>query len=452
MQIAAAAFPCLFFAFAGASFAADEGGGLSLEQAVAAAIAQNGLIRISSIETSMAAYRSAQARSPLLPQVMASATSLTLDREPTMRFGGLDIPVGDKSTRDLNLKVSQILFDFGGSWSGFKGARLAEEAAMLRHEQLRRQVALMAAERYFQLHAAERNAEVAGDAFARSEAGLKRAEDFFGQGLVDQVDVLRSRLQLSRDRQALIQAENAAAMAASALNRVMGRDLEEKTRLARLPPRPAEEKRGLEEFCRLASSRRGDLLALEKQMRSATNMARSAAAAGAPSISAFWNGDWKDDDFAVRDKSWNAGLQLQMPLFTGGRMWHAAREARDRERLAREALEEARRDLMLELKQAYLSREEAGKLLLVSEDGVREAEENLRRTQDLYEHQSATSADLIEARSFRSSALGFHASAACGLHIAAARLEIASGGWIPSVETPAAGKAPEKQDELREKK
>lgn len=105
------------------------------------------------------------------------------------------------------------------------------------------------------------------------------------------------------------------------------------------------------------------------------------------------------DGFSKKFKGmWNVGVVLKIPLWNWGEGYHKVKAAECETRIAEYTLENVKRKIELQVKQAVQQSEESYKRLLLARSSIHQAEENLRSVNISLEEGLATSSNVLEAQ------------------------------------------------------
>ncbi|MBF0244741.1 MAG: TolC family protein, partial [Planctomycetes bacterium] len=267
----------------------------------------------------------ALARAPMLPQMTLQGQLQSMDRVPSVSFGGAQVSIGDKDVHRVSARVSQLLWDSGESWQGLLAARRGRGAAELRTGRTRELIA--ARVNYYQYLEACVLVRLSEKTLASSRAHLERVENFKAIGKATQTDVLEAELRLYEDEQDQLESTQARSLLLARLRSAL--NLPD----AQLPDPPATLERPayfdleLSECLAAARVGRSDVNALQKEAESQTSMLSSTRRGALPKISAFYNREYTSDQFAAARDSWNMGLTMDLPLLQGGAWLARVREA-----------------------------------------------------------------------------------------------------------------------------
>ena len=352
--------------------------------------------------------RVAMQRSALLPQISASAsqTGHTLN---TATFG-LDFPsppgepplfdpngevIGPIELSDVRGRLSQTLFD----WSALerlRSTRAAYTAAAAQEQAAEETAARAAANAYVQaLRAQEVYASRQAD-IALAHDLVRIAEEQLASGTGVRLDVTRARAQEAALNAQLVAARNAAERANLALARALG--VPSGTRLAitdTLPGMPAAP--DAEAAISAAMARRAELRAVEAQIHASEMQASALRSERLPKLSfvgddGFIGNGW---DHLLHTYDW--GLQVSVPLFTGLRTRAQVQE----QRAQTGELEARRRDLReqveFEVRSALLDLTAGAELVDAAGARLRLAEQEVSDARVRFESGVAGSGDVVTA-------------------------------------------------------
>jgi outer membrane protein TolC len=253
---------------------------------------QLGLKANFSVLSSAARFREAEATgerrfSDLLPKSYFQ-TSWTLERINLAALG-IDIPfikpaVGPFAAYDFRVYLSQPVFDLQ-AYHNWKSSLPHELSARADYQDSRDLVIRAVASLYLNAESAAALVDSAQSRVTLSEALLKLANDQHDSGVATGLDVLRAKVQLADDQQALLVAQNAAQQTLLVLSRNIGLDVGTPLQLAETlsyqpiePPAPGE-------AVSTALANRPDYLSLLRQRDEQTELRKASHARSLPQIS-----------------------------------------------------------------------------------------------------------------------------------------------------------------------
>ncbi|MBD3184920.1 hypothetical protein GF312_21740 [Candidatus Poribacteria bacterium] len=135
----------------------------------------------------------------------------------------------------------------------------------------------------------------------------------------------------------------------------------------------------------------------------------------------------RERDALKNHRNWNVSARATYPVFDGGRSKRTVRRAEIAMAKAQETMAELKRNIELEVYQAYLSLQRAKKAMDISNVQVDDAEESLKVAQGRYEQQMIILLELLDIQTRYASALTNQVRAFYDYKVAAKTLERAMG-------------------------
>lgn len=396
-----------------------------------------------------------EARADALPDLAFVGSALRY-RDPAL-LNSSSFDAFPAELRDSLRPVPANLYEGVGTirqtlWSFKLGHAIAAArlGASYGEEDLRRSrqaVALAAVRAYDTYLLTLEKVRVAENTVAQKERHLDVARSRRAAGVVTDLDVLRTLVDLENNRALLLRLRGQAELARGALNAVMVRPIDAAVEPTdRLEYRPWSVP--LDEAVERAWAERPEARAVVLAERIRERLLGVARGESKPSLEL--NGAW---GFSVREPSnffdgdfakWSASVTLRVPVFDGlraaGRVAQARAE-RDKAAQDRVAVEN---QIRLEAKDAVDRLRVAGSVLEAAELNLSQAQKALEMTEANYRHGAATTLDVVDAQaalafadSNRVEALFEHASARATL-----RHVMALDPLEPSAAEPTTGDQP----------
>jgi len=398
----------------------------ALERDLALAAAES---RVAAAEAGIGA-----ARAERRPRLLASVNAIELDNAPKFDFAGaglaLEAPLLDGSTLlSAGARMSVPLYTSGVTRAGIAAARANLDAAQHGAAALSQQLKLAVAERYVGVLRAESAVAVADGNVASLAAHLSEVEDMYRSGSVPRNDFLAASVSLADAEQRRLQARNALDVARAAYNRALGRGLAEPVELDRELPSvdPRIDEQTLDALTALALAERSEPRQLGSAAEALAAEAESVNAATRPQLALTAGYTRLDNEFLNRDGYWAVGLGVHWIPFDGGR----SRSRGSALTLESQALERERRDvessIALDVRRAWLTRDETEQRIAVTERALEQAEENLRVARDRYRNGEGTNSEVLDAEMLRTMSLDNFNAARYDAALARYRLAYAVG-------------------------
>ncbi len=382
---------------------------LSLKQAMTMALAPEGNARVQLAEQLIhqAEAQSAEVRAALLPHVEASlgqqnrtinldAIGIRID-VPLPGFRRPEV-VGPFNTFDARATLRQTLFDLSAI-RRFQASRVGIRWARADRESTRDRIAAEVARAYLIAVRADSLLEAAEADVALAEALLKLAVDQKAAGTGTGIEVTRARVQLFKQRQRLLVAENERRRAHLRLLKLIGLNLDVDLRLTDPLSYVPVEPLSVQQALAVALQSRADFQAQQRRQERARLSYRATRAERVPSIMAF--ADYGSIGSSIRNASPTRtyGFSVQLPIFDGGR-----RDARRAEEFTRWQQERIRtRDLRdqieLEVRVALDALASAEEQVKVAKQGLALAEQELAQARRRYRAGVTTGLEVTDAQS-----------------------------------------------------
>jgi TolC family type I secretion outer membrane protein len=397
----------------------QKGDVLTLQQCVDIALKNHPAINAAAGTIRQSESKIGQARAGYYPQINIQSDYSRIGPAPT----SLRSDPYNYYSNSLNL--NQTLFDFGKTSSSVDIQTLTKQSAEADFQNTAASLVLGVKEAYYSFLKAKMSEIVAKETVNQFQQHFDVAETFFETGKSSKIDVTSAEVNLSNARIQLISVQNALHIARVTLNKAMG--------LISAPEYDVEEQFYLEKISisfetalAQAYENRPDLLS--------TGLKKEALEKGIdlnkkgylPVLSGNAAYGYAGDDTSM-DKSWNVGVALAFPLFSGLSTKYAVDEARANLDVARANEESLRQSVYQEVQSAWLNRREAFERIEAGRIIVRQAEENVELAKGRYETGVGNSIEITDAMIKLNNAKMTYITALSDFSVAQARLEKAIG-------------------------
>jgi outer membrane protein len=413
---------------------------LTLEESIKIALASNLRLQSAEEEVRGAEFRVKGARADFFPKWTGQygytrySDNVALGVVRVAGFGGTESAGQTRDVYNFNTTLSQPLFAGGAIVSNYELERYGVDLSKADLETIKRDIVLFVREGYFNILRTEKFVDVGNQAVKQFEAQLEVTKAFFDVGIVAKNDVLQAEVRLANARQALVRAENDAAVAKSSFNTLLRREVNAPLAVVDIlgyQPFPLNFEEALGE----ALMRRPEIRAAESTIRQAEEAVKIARSEFFPTISlagnytrlsdeATLNGDLKDDRWTIQ------GLAT-FTLFNTGKTYYKVGESKVKLTQAEKARAQLIDNITLELKQSYLGVLQSEKNIGVAQKSIEQAEENVRMNEERYKYQVATQTDVLDAVTLLAQARVNYYSALSDFNIAKAALDRAIGRMYP---------------------
>ena len=379
---------------------------LSLADAVARALSEGTAARLAGLSVQVAQNHASQALAATRPQA-GGELRVASDMVNLKTFGfatpGGPSVLGPFDVIDAHVNVAWEVINLAAKRryeAATAGVRITEEE----QRRTENEVAAAVATLYV---AVERSAARIDEIRANVDLFEKLrqvAVDRQKAGTGTRIDTTRADVQLARQRQAQLVAENQRDVALLALLRAVGADLgtpvsltDNLTSTAALAgPGPALPT--VEAALAMAREERPEMRTLKEQLRAAELAERAARAQKLPRLTL--SGQAAEGGNHLRDLSWTRSLNAvaSVPLFTGRRIEEQVAEAQIQQQEIALRQRDLERQVEQEVRQALLVSENARSRVALAEQGVRLAEDELEVARDRFQSGVASSIEVDNAQ------------------------------------------------------
>lgn len=404
----------------------------TLVEAWEAAIEAHQLVAAAKAQRDAARQELDSAMAERYPRIDLESTFTQLDSAPRFTFDSLFVSPkffsGDNFVT-ASAQVSLPMYTSGRISHGIDAARSIAEASRSQLDVVTQDIKLGTAERYISVLRAESAVAVAQSNVATLDSHTADARKRFELGAAPQNDFLAASVSLANARQSELQVANQFDLARSAYNRFLGRRLTAPVNLdARLhlegllPPG-----RDLDTMTELAIEDRRELRTLASRAEALRAQSSAERARVKPHLALAGGYSMLENDVLDEERFWTVGVALQWNLFDSGRS-NSRAAALD---LTADALMHERADrrslIALEVRRAWLDRQEAEGRRVVADAAVAQAVENLRVVRDRYNAGAGTNTEVLDAEALRTVSLNNRDNARWDVALATLRLARAIG-------------------------
>jgi len=333
---------------------------LTLDQVVQKAITNQPLILQAQAAVEAARARVGQAESAYFPQVGATGSYTRLEPDETIAFPGLGafslVPVDNW---DFNLGLRQIVYQFGKREAQVKLAENGVSAARIGVDQIKTGIAFQAAQGFYTALFLQEELKALNEQLQNLQEHLRATQVKEQTGSATSYDVLSTSVRVSVQQSQIIDAQNQYQKQLIGLKQLLGMDESAGVQLSGgFTPGsgPAPDPQG--QVAAALTQRAEARQAVEAE--SAAMLSRNLALTTAlPTISAHAAIGYKNGiltasnlDINALVFNWNAGVQVNVPLFSGFLAVHALEEADKKVLAARENTAAVSRTITTQVLQA----------------------------------------------------------------------------------------------------
>lgn len=330
-------------------------------------------------------------------QVNLQALGLRLN---TINIPGFHIPTiqGPFPVQDIRAYLTLNVFN----WSDIQNLRSAsqsETASKLSYRSDRDTVVLVTATAYLQVVADVANVESNQAQVRTNQAIYDRNVDQNKQGVIANIDVLRSKVQLQTQQQQLIAVQNQLAIDKLTLGRIVGLPNGQEFELTEKVPYAELTGITLDQALKQAYATRPDYQSAKAQLRAAELAYQAAAAENYPSLAINGNyGDIGSPNFGRSHGTFFVAGTLTVPLFLGSQVRADKLQADTVLQDRKAQLANLGGNIDDQVRTAFLNLHSSAELVAVAQSNIDLASQTLIQSQDRFAAGVTNNLEVVEAQ------------------------------------------------------
>jgi outer membrane protein len=371
---------------------------LTLKQAQEYALAHHPDVQAADLRTRAAEQGIRESRAAFFPQVLGVATAVAAgDATRIAASGGLNNP--SVFQRESNgLLVSQLITDFGRTSNLTASSRYLAESAARGAEAVRARVLLGVNRAFFGVLGARALLRVADQTVEARELVLDRVSALAKAQLKSGLDVSFADVNLKQATLLRLRAQDRLETGFAELAAALGLPRHQVLGLAEEPIFPAPPD-SVDELIKAALAGRPELLAVRAAREAAEKRAAAEKAELFPVLAAIGGVGFSPyRDNRLQETYATAGLNLVLPLFTGGRLQARAEEASLQARAAAKVSDEEESQIEKDVRIAWLEARTAFKAMEVTQSLLESASRALELAESRYNLGISSIVELSQAQ------------------------------------------------------
>jgi outer membrane protein len=411
---------------------------LTLQDCINLALRQNPTILKAKQEIRRTQGVIMEARSPAIPQVNASGSYEKIQHSAVDAFPGSNsfVFANQEQPWDTQVQISQLLYAGGRVKAALRAAKLSDQIAALGFQSAVADTILDVRKSFYEILLDVALVDVREQSVHLLEEQLHDAQSRYDVGSVPRFDVLRAQVELENAKPPLIRAQNDLRLSKEALVKLLAIDSSGQTNSftsINFDGKLVYEHRGWELSTALqqALERRPELQQADRQIGVANANVKVASSGYKPQLTAFGNYGWHDtlfaDNIADTHEGWTVGGSVSWALFDGMLTRGKVTEARAQLQEANLDYGDTRRQVELEVRQAYSDYLQTLELIEAQKKTVEEAEESLRLAEVRFRAGTGTQLDVLSAQTALTDARSNEIQALHDYNVAIATLERVTG-------------------------
>ncbi|MDD3725942.1 MAG: TolC family protein [Candidatus Ratteibacteria bacterium] len=405
---------------------------LTLSDAIKLAIENNLEIKISEDKIEQAYYQKEEARTYFLPGVVSSFNYTYLGDNEGVSIGGASMKMTDDNLYTATFSLQQPLFTGGKIKETYQISKENLENARIQYNVQLQNIIFNVKKGYFSILEAKKFLTTSERYKQMLEKHMEDAKQLFAQGLITNLDILRTEVSVKNAETQIIEAENLIKVAKSNFNFLLNSPVDNEFEVEDILEAKGD-KRDYDYWKTLALENRPEIKSMEKLLLIYDKKTSVEKSNFYPQVYLFNNYNIEKGTQSSKDDwdtNWNVGIALSLDIWNWGQTRDRVRQAESEKKQIEKQLEIVKKSIELEVKNCYLT-------LLSNEKSIEErmkqmetAEENLRVANLLYKEGMATTTEVIEAATSLTEATNSYAQSLYNYQISFAALEKASGKGV----------------------
>jgi outer membrane protein len=374
---------------------------LTLAEARHLALKNHPRINIADFRVSIAKEATAQARSAFFPTITANATAASaVDKDNTrIAAGGLNNPsIYERNAEGL--VVNQLITDFGRTANLVSSTKLRMRGETENAAASRAQIILAVDTAYFGALGAQSVVNVATQTVANRRLVFEQTSALASNNLRSDLDVSFARVTLEEGNLLITRAQNELESALTRVSTLIG----EPAQMLQVVDEPLAASilsTNLAELVAAALQHRPELLKLRYDREAAMKFAQAERGLHYPVLSAIGAAGvipFRDESHLPLDNYVAGGVNLSLPIFTGGLYTARQHEAELREKVAEETLREEEDNVMRDVRIGWLNLSSGAERMKITAQLLQHATQALSLAESRYTLGSTSMIELSQAQ------------------------------------------------------
>ena len=373
---------------------------LSLRDAVGTALKNNATVVTAEETRLIYKERVKEYWGTVYPQLSATGQYTRNIESPSFFIGGIKIKSGLNTVYTAGLNLDQVLWAGGKVYTGIKMANIYSRASDEQLKTAQKGVSKAVKQVYYSVLLAKSLTGIQKESLDLARQHLDTIEAQYKQGIASDLAVLRQKVEVSNTAPALTQAQNLYEEGLVELKNLLGLDPETDISLSDGFTCGVQGPGEISSLYKTALMNRPEYRNMKYQRDLYIEMVTIERAGHFPYLSAFASRQFQgQSDFGFPGSSqqnWSttAGLQLSLPLFSGGSVNSRTRQAKLQAGIADTNLKELERKIKIEVKKAWLSMNEASERRESQTTAVEQARKALAATEVRFRNGLASQLEL----------------------------------------------------------
>ncbi len=431
----------IFFAFLFASLGlAQQKRQLTLDQSIQIGLENSKTLHSSKMKITSAEAQLGQINASKLPSLSMGASYTRLSPinpfQVQTPFGNFVISPSILDNYSATLTLQQPIFTGFKLSSSSNIAKYNSLAAKQDYNKDEQDVVYSIKSAYWNLYLAGKYKEAVDENVREMKAHLEDIQNFFKQGLATRNEVLKVEVQLSQSQLNQIDAQNAVNLAVVNLDNAIGLPLTTEVEVQKDVNIESENIASLSQLIDLALKNRPELKSMQYHIDASKSGITLAESDYYPQV--FFSGQYVYAQPNQRilptqnqfKGTWDVSVGLSLKLWNWGATKDQTTQAEAQFEQTKDTFKTLKDAVTLDVTQSYFNLVKAKEKVFVTKQGVSQAEENYRVTDEKFKQGLTLNSELLDAEAALMQAKTNYAQAIVDYELAQAQLEKATGGKL----------------------
>lgn len=339
----------------------------------------------------LGAEQEREAFGSLLPQVTASAGA--------NRIKQVNEQVNQiYNSENYRIGLSQVLYN-KASWENYRKYQSMAKQSASEADEAQAEATVDLAQRYFAALAADDELELVQAERRATQKNLDQIEAMYKRQLAMITDLLDLRARVDSLAAQEVDASNQVRLSRAALSEIVGRPVTERLSRVRNDVQLKVSEQSLESWVELAQSQNPNIQANLSAVEAAEAGVRGGKGGHYPTLSLNLNAQNTNEGYnnslAPKTDSYVAGVQLSVPIYSGGSTSARARGLYQQQVAAEQQLEAARRQVVKETINAYLTADSSVEKIRANRNALASAEQSRVASEKAFKYGVVNAVDVL---------------------------------------------------------
>ena len=339
----------------------------------------------------LGAEQEREAFGSLLPQVTASAGA--------NRIKQVNEQVNQiYNSENYSIGLSQVLYN-KASWENYRKYQSMAKQSASEADEAQAEATVDLAQRYFAALAADDELELVQAERRATQKNLDQIEAMYKRQLAMITDLLDLRARVDSLAAQEVDASNQVRLSRAALSEIVGRPVTERLSRVRNDVQLKVSEQSLESWVQLAQTQNPNIQANLSAVEAAEAGVRGGKGGHYPTLSLNLNAQNTNEGYnnslAPKTDSYVAGVQLSVPIYSGGSTSARARGLYQQQVAAEQQLEAARRQVVKETINAYLTADSSVEKIRANRNALASAEQSRVASEKAFKYGVVNAVDVL---------------------------------------------------------